>query len=86
MIDNIGDKCCGCYACYNSCPKKCISMVAKDDGFVYPLIDKKRCISCGLCDKVCPILNKPVEYLLNQAYGANRVLLNNLVTKRCKAL
>lgn len=71
MIDNIGDKCCGCYACYNSCPKKCISMVAKDDGFVYPLIDKKRCISCGLCDKVCPILNKPVEYLFNQAYGAN---------------
>lgn len=71
MIDNVGDKCCGCFACYNSCPKKCISMVAKEDGFVYPSIDKRVCISCGLCDKTCPIVNKPSEYSLRQAYGAH---------------
>lgn len=61
MIE-IKDKedCCGCYACYNICPKQCITMKIDDEGFWYPDIDKNKCINCNLCEKVCPIIN-PVK-------------------------
>ena len=59
---NITDKrnCSGCYACYNICPQKCISMQSDDEGFWYPVVDTKQCIDCGLCEKVCPIENKKI--------------------------
>lgn len=50
-------KCCGCSACVNACPKNCISMTADKKGFLYPSVDKSACVKCGLCDKICPILN-----------------------------
>lgn len=61
MIE-IKDKedCCGCYACYNICPKQCITMKTDNEGFWYPNIDKNECINCNLCEKVCPIIN-PVK-------------------------
>ena len=49
--------CCGCYACYNVCPRNAIDMVENDKGFKQPEINKKKCINCGLCKKVCPIIN-----------------------------
>lgn len=52
------DKCSGCYACTNTCPKNCIQMVADEEGFWYPSVDKEKCIDCGLCEKVCPIIHK----------------------------
>lgn len=51
-------KCSGCHACYNICPKNAIEMVEDEKGFKYPIIDKEKCINCGLCEKACPILNK----------------------------
>lgn len=51
-------KCCGCEACANICPKKCISMKEDIEGFRYPNINKEKCINCGACNKVCPILNE----------------------------
>ena len=56
---NITDKtkCCGCSACVQSCPVKCIDMKEDEQGFLYPVIDTAACIDCGLCEKVCPILN-----------------------------
>lgn len=51
-------KCCGCTACVNICPKKCIIMKQDNEGFQYPHVDIERCINCRLCDKSCPILNK----------------------------
>lgn len=50
-------KCCGCSACEQICPKKCIKMVEDEEGYLYPEIDKEKCIECGLCKKVCPMLN-----------------------------
>lgn len=52
--------CTGCNACYNVCPKGAINMISDFNGFLYPTIDTKVCINCGLCTKVCPELN-PVE-------------------------
>lgn len=53
-------KCSGCMACYNACPKKAIQIEEKD-GFSYPKIQKETCINCGLCKRVCPVLNKEDE-------------------------
>ena len=50
-------KCSGCFACYNVCPKKAISMCEDKYGCIYPSIDSDKCINCNLCKKVCPSLN-----------------------------
>lgn len=56
------EKCCGCSACFNTCPKNAIKMVKDKDDFEYPKIDKNKCINCGLCRKVCPVLqNNTIE-------------------------
>lgn len=55
MIKIYNDKsqCCGCTACMVMCPKKAISMITDEKGFMYPVIDTKKCIDCGLCKKSC---------------------------------
>ncbi len=52
---NFLEKCTGCMACYNSCPKKAIQMVMDTEGFYYPTIKQELCIHCGCCVKVCGI-------------------------------
>lgn len=68
---NITDKqnCCGCYACYNICPQKCISMQPDEEGFWYPVVDIEKCTDCGLCEKVCPVINKNVTNNNSAAYA-----------------
>lgn len=48
------ENCCGCEACNNICPKKCVTMDYDNEGFLYPIIDMNNCIGCNLCKKVCP--------------------------------
>ena len=47
--------CTGCTACASICPKNAIKMVANEEGFRYPVIDKEKCINFNLCSKVCPM-------------------------------
>ncbi len=63
------ENCCGCTACYNICPKKAISMKEDEEGFLYPNIDKSKCIDCGLCDRICPIKNKKENNIEPKAYS-----------------
>lgn len=63
-------KCSGCYACYNICPKGCISMISDDEGFYYPKIDESKCIQCNLCKNTCPIINKRKVNNNPKAYAA----------------
>ena len=59
MIE-IKDKkaCCGCHACASICAKHCITMQPDEEGFLYPMVDKDECTDCGLCEKVCPVINQ----------------------------
>lgn len=56
---NITNKkdCCGCGACVQKCPKQCILLQEDNEGFLYPHVDVDTCIDCGMCEKVCPVLN-----------------------------
>lgn len=48
------EECCGCTACYASCPTKAITMQPDpEEGFLYPRVDEAKCIKCGKCLKVC---------------------------------
>ena len=47
------EKCCGCTACYASCPQKAIEMQPDYEGFLYPVVDESKCIDCGKCVNVC---------------------------------
>lgn len=49
--------CVGCSACYNVCPKQCITMRDDNEGFFYPQINERNCVNCELCKSVCPVLN-----------------------------
>lgn len=49
--------CCGCSACAQICPKKCISMDADVEGFDYPKVDIAQCIDCAMCERICPVKN-----------------------------
>lgn len=57
---NITDKhnCCGCGACVQACPKQCIKFDEDEQGFRYPLVDTSFCINCGICERVCLVLNQ----------------------------
>lgn len=52
------EACTGCYACYNVCPKHCISMKEDEFGFFRPTIQEENCIHCDLCRKTCPANQK----------------------------
>lgn len=58
--------CCGCTACVTACPAQCIVLRRDREGFDYPVANPDRCIGCGKCEKICPVLNpretvKPLE-------------------------
>lgn len=56
---NITDKtlCCGCNACGDACTHDAIAFEVDHEGFWYPVVEKEKCVDCGLCDKVCPIIH-----------------------------
>lgn len=69
---NILDKkdCCGCASCAQVCPKQCISMNEDCEGFLYPKVDSAVCVDCGLCEKVCPVINKGYTIVPLATYAA----------------
>ena len=58
-MENICKKelCTGCWACHNACPKQCIEMKEGELLHLYPTINQKTCIDCGVCQKTCPAIN-----------------------------
>ena len=62
--------CCGCNACVQRCPKQCITMQADNEGFLYPIVNTAACIDCGLCEKVCPVINQAEPQQPLKVYAA----------------
>lgn len=64
------DSCCGCGLCAVCCPQKAIHMKEDAEGFLYPVIDERKCVDCQLCKKICAY-QKPMALCEPQAcYGA----------------
>lgn len=49
--------CCGCAVCADVCRQQCINIVENRHGFRVPKVNVDNCVECGLCEKICPILN-----------------------------
>ena len=49
VIYNSKKECCGCGACENICPRKCIRMKQDDEGFFYPEVNESICVQCNYC-------------------------------------
>ena len=64
------EKCCGCLACKEICPRGCIESNTDSLGFKYPVVDEDKCTNCGLCSKACPILNRQLNNDATQKYYA----------------
>ena len=50
------EKCTGCFACVNVCHQGAIVASANENGFYRPRIVTDRCVNCGLCFNICPVL------------------------------
>jgi len=75
-------ECTGCGACANICIHSCISMETDSEGFIYPVVDERKCVDCNLCRSTCPVLNKPSvrDRIFPEAYAAlyrNKTVLKN---------
>lgn len=50
-------ECCGCSACAVACPKAAIRMEFDSTGTYRPIVQADQCVDCGICIKVCTVLN-----------------------------
>lgn len=59
--------CTGCSACANVCSHNAIVMKEDSEGFLFPEINEAKCVNCGLCEKICPVVgNKQENSNINQ--------------------
>jgi len=57
-VEKINKICTGCSCCESICPQNAIKMTKDKNGFMYPKINKEKCINCGLCLKKCPLIKR----------------------------
>ncbi len=73
------NECTDCTACSSVCAHNAIQVSSDLMGFRYPKKDVTKCVSCGLCEKVChnnyqPQLRKPVDSFVSTAIRENESL------------
>lgn len=70
MLISEKGKCAGCTACASVCPKKAITMLPDEDGFLYPVVDENECLHCGMCESVCAYGNGQPDESKKEVYVA----------------
>lgn len=60
-INDLEINCCGCGACYNMCVVDAIEMKMNEEGFLNPVVNVEKCVQCGKCEAVCPVLHTKYE-------------------------
>ena len=53
--------CTGCSACVASCNMDAISFLEDEKGFLYPHINRNKCVMCGKCIRSCPIISQEIN-------------------------
>lgn len=76
------NKCVGCGACVNICPKDAIVFETDEWGYYRSYVNVDQCIDCGKCSLVCPVLhtNKKMEHASPECYefiAKNKEILKN---------
>lgn len=81
-------ECCGCTACASVCPRDAIEMRPDGMGFLYPEVDRGKCVDCGMCERVCSF-NDGYETDGNlrrpETYGARHKDVHEVETSRSGA-
>lgn len=72
MINEIckSEKCTGCFACMNICPRDAIVCKTDHNGKTVPDILEDKCIECGMCMKVCPENHPITKKYPTECYAA----------------
>lgn len=86
-INNPSD-CCGCTACASVCAHDAIEMKPDGLGFLYPIVEERKCIDCGLCEKVCAFndnYDRSSNFEKPMAYGARHKDMREVETSRSGA-
>lgn len=74
--------CCGCEACAQKCPSKCIEIFEDEEGFSYPKVNSEYCIACNICEKVCPMI---VDYNVGNKISSSYISYNLDLEERLKS-
>lgn len=87
---NITDKsqCCGCTACASICSHHAITMHPDDLGFLYPVVNREKCVDCGMCNKVCAFneqYDKEHNLFEPEVYAVRHKDMNEVETSRSGA-
>ena len=64
------EKCTGCFACMNVCPKNAIICETNQYGKTVPVIQSDKCIECGMCVRICPENTSPEKNYPLKCYAA----------------
>ncbi len=59
------NNCYGCRACEQVCVHEAIVMKPDQEGFIFPVVNKDKCIECGLCIKVCSEYQENIAKIIN---------------------
>ena len=72
------EECTGCLGCIDICKVGALDVETMEDGFIYPKIDKDKCVECGKCISVCSFKN-PIKKLYPQDTYIAQMLLIQLI-------
>ena len=58
-------------------------MIPDEEGFLFPIVDTKKCINCKLCEKVCPMRHQDFSHEIKRTLCAKHI--DNSVRQECSS-